>query len=82
MISLIGLFLTLIAGLNALWSLLLYLLYLSGIIGAKASKKIGTDNNKTDEYIEIGKSHSKKFLLSFGWRLALTIIGYLMYSLG
>jgi hypothetical protein len=82
MLSTIGFFLFIIAGINAAWVGLFALLSWSGQVGAKISKKVGTANDNTDQYIEQGKSFSKELLTKLSWRLALTLIGYLMYTFG
>jgi hypothetical protein len=57
----------------------LYLLSLSAVLGTKISKKVGTANEKTDEYLEQGKSMSNDFLMKLIWRLAIGFVGWIMY---
>ncbi|MFP2997983.1 hypothetical protein ABN763_18875 [Spongiivirga sp. MCCC 1A20706] len=82
MVSLIGLIILIFAGINFCWILLWYVLNLSGKAGAQLSKKIGTDNKHTDEYLETGKHFSKELVQKLLWRFVLVIIGYLLYTFG
>ena len=79
MVSLIGFWIAIIAGINAAWSLFLYIMFVAGVGGAKLSKKVGTDNKNTDANIEVGKNESKKYLRSFIIRSAIALIAYLVY---
>lgn len=81
-VSLIGFFIMLIGGLNFLWILLWYVLSLSGQAGAKISKKVGTDNENTDQYIEENKSFNKDLIQKLAVRGIVTFIGALMYFFG
>jgi hypothetical protein len=58
---------------------ILYVISLSAIAGTKISKKVGTANEKTDEYVEQGKSMSNNLLKRIIWRLAIGCIGWLMF---
>ncbi len=64
---------------NAAWVAILYILSLSAIAGTKISKKVGTANDKTDGYLEQGKSMSNDLLKKLVWRLAIGCIGWLMF---
>lgn len=54
-LSIIGMILMLIGFANAAWVAILYVLSLSAVAGTKISKKVGTSNDNTDEYLERGK---------------------------
>ncbi|WP_338759386.1 hypothetical protein WAF17_11620 [Bernardetia sp. ABR2-2B] len=82
MISDIGFFIMILGGVNTLWNLLWLIMAQSSIAGAKISKQVGTDNENTDENIEIGKSFSKQLISNIVPRVAITLIGTLMYLLG
>lgn len=79
MISLTALIIAIIAGLNAIYALFIYVMYLSSIGGAKLSKKVGTDNSRTDENIAKGKVQSKAHLRSFVIRAVITIVAFGVY---
>lgn len=64
---------------NAAWVAILYILSISAVAGTKISKKVGTANEKTDEYLEQGKSISNNLLKKLIWRLAIGCIGWLMF---
>jgi len=61
-LSIIGMILMFVGFANAAWVALLYILSLSAVAGTKLSKKVGTANDKTDEYLEQGKSMSNDLL--------------------
>ncbi|WP_291727184.1 hypothetical protein [Bernardetia sp.] len=82
MISDIGFFVLLIGGINTLWRLLWLIMAQSSMAGAKISKKVGTNNENTAKNIEVGESFSKQILSDLVPRVAVTIIGLLMYLLG
>lgn len=64
---------------SAVWVAFLYILSLSAVAGTKISKKVGTANDKTDEYLEQGMSMSNNLLKKLIWRLAVGGIGWLMF---
>lgn len=64
---------------NAALVLVLYLISLSALMGTKLSKKVGTANQKTDQYIEQGKSFSNDLLVKLIWRIAIGLIGMALY---
>lgn len=64
---------------NAAWVGILYIISLSAFAGTKLSKKVGTANEKTDEYLEQGKSISNGLLKKLIWRLAIAFTGWLMF---
>ncbi|WP_395045630.1 hypothetical protein [Flavobacterium sp.] len=78
-LSIIGMILMFIGFANAAWVAILYILSLSAIAGTKISKKVGTANDKTDGYLEQGKSMSNDLLKKLVWRLAIGCIGWLMF---
>lgn len=82
MISDIGFFVMLLGGINTLWKLLWLVMAQSSMAGAKISKKVGTDNENTDQNIEIGKSFSKQLISDLIPRVVVTVVGTLMYLLG
>lgn len=63
---------------NAAWIAILYIISLSAVTGTKISKKVGTANEKTDEYLEQGKSITNNLLKKLIWRFAIGCIGWLM----
>ena len=79
--GIIGMILMLIGFANAAWVGILYLLSLSAVLGTKLSKKAGTANERTDEYLEQGKSISNDLLVKLIWRLAIGCVGWLLYYL-
>lgn len=78
-LSIIGMILMLLGFANAAWVAVLYILSLGAVAGTKISKKVGTANEKTDEYLEKGKSISNNLLKKLIWRLAIGCIGWLMF---
>lgn len=79
MLSLIGLVL-LIGGLTAGgFTLLWFLLSLSGTVGAKLSKKFGTDNEDTDKHIQQGENLSKSTFKKLLIELLVAGIGFLIW---
>lgn len=79
MTSTIGLFVMIIGGINFAWILLWWLMSASGELGTKLSKKIGTDNENTDQYLEANKKFSKELREKLIVRAVITIIGAIMY---
>jgi hypothetical protein len=63
---------------SAAWVLIIYILSLSAVTGTKLSKKLGTSNEKTDEYLNQGKAYSNQLLKKLGIRLITGVIGWLM----
>jgi hypothetical protein len=78
-LSIIGMILMFIGFASAALVAVLYVLSLSAVAGTKISKKVGTANDKTDEYLEQGKSISNGLLKKLIWRLAIACIGWLMF---
>jgi hypothetical protein len=78
-LSIIGMILMLIGFANAAWVALLYILSLSAVAGTKLSKKVGTANDKTEGYLEQGKSISNDLLKKLIWRLAIGCAGWLIF---
>lgn len=78
-LSIIGMILMFLGFANAAWVAILYVLSLSAVAGTKISKKVGTANENTDEYLEQGKSISKGLLKKLIWRLAIGCLGWLMF---
>lgn len=78
-LSIIGMILMLFGFANAAWVAILYIISLSAVAGTKISKKVGTANEKTDEYLEQGKSMSNDLLKKLIWRLAIGCIGWLLF---
>ena len=64
---------------SAVWAAIFYIISLSAVAGTKISKKVGTANENTDEYLEKGKSMSNALLKKVIWRLAIGCIGWLMF---
>jgi len=64
---------------NAAFVLLLYVISLSALAGTKLSKKVGTANEKTDHYIEQGKSYSNDLFVKLIWRIGIGLVGLLLY---
>jgi len=79
--GIIGMILMFVGFANAAWVGILYILSLSAVAGTKISKKVGTANEKTDEYLEQGKSMSNGLLKKLIWRLAIGCVGWIMYYL-
>ena len=65
---------------NTAWVLIIYIITGSATLGAKISKKVGTSNDKTDSYIDQGKSFSNDMLVKIIYRSVITLIGYLMMT--
>jgi hypothetical protein len=78
-LSIIGTILMIFGFASAAWVGFLYIISLSAVAGTKISKKVGTSNDKTDEYLEQGKSMSNNLLKKLIWRLAIGGIGWLMF---
>ena len=78
-IGIIGMIMMMLGLANAAWIGILFLLSLSARVGTNLSKKLGTANERTDEYAEQGKSISNDLLSKLIARLAIALIGYLMY---
>ena len=78
-LSIIGTILMIFGFASAAWVGFLYIISLSAVAGTKISKKVGTANDKTDEYLEQGKSMSNNLLKKLIWRLAIGGIGWLMF---
>lgn len=78
-LSIIGMILMFIGFASAALVAALYVLSLSAIAGTTISKKVGTANDKTDEYLEQGKSISNGLFKKLIWRLAIACIGWLMF---
>lgn len=78
-LSIIGMILMIFGFASAVWVAFLYILSLSAVAGTKISKKVGTANDKTDEYLEQGMSMSNNLLKKLIWRLAVGGIGWLMF---
>lgn len=69
-LSIIGMILMFLGFAGAAWAAVLYVLSLSAVAGTRLSKKVGTANDKTDEYLETGKAMSNNLLKKLIWRLA------------
>ncbi len=80
MLSIIGTLLFMIGLANMAWVLIIYLISVSALFGTKLSKKVGTANDKTDGYIQQGKSFSNDLLVKLIYRGVITGIGYLMMT--
>lgn len=78
-LSIIGMLLMLVGFANAVWVAVLYILSLSAIAGTKLSKKVGTANDKTDDYLVQGQSLSSGLLKKLLWRLAIGCTGWLLF---
>ena len=81
MIGIVGLILMLLGGVNIVWFLLWALIGWSGTLGAKLSKKVGTDNEHTDDAIAIGKDFGKKALSKGITSAVLMGVGAILYFL-
>lgn len=79
MLSLLGIVLMIVGGIKFVWALLFYILNRSGQVGTKISKKIGTNNEYTDEYLEGSKIFSKELIEKLLISGTLTFAGFLMY---
>lgn len=78
-LGIIGMILMFFGFANAVWVAILYIISLSAVAGTKISKKVGTANENTDQYLEQGKSVSNALLKKLIWRLAIGCIGWLLY---
>lgn len=78
-ISFISLMVAIIAAINTAWTFFLALMGASGTLGAKLSKKAGTDNANTDQNIETGKSFMMAMIDKTKYRAAVAIIAYVIY---
>ncbi|WP_291139031.1 hypothetical protein [Flavobacterium sp. UBA7663] len=78
-LSIIGMIIMVLGFINGAWIGILYIISLSAVAGTKLSKKVGTANEKTDEYLEQGKSMSNTLLKKLIWRLAVGCTGWLMF---
>lgn len=78
-LAIIGMILMFVGFANAAWVAVLFIISLSAVAGTKISKKVGTANVRTDEYLEQGKSISNSLLKKLIWRLAVGCIGWLMF---
>jgi UPF0716 family protein affecting phage T7 exclusion len=76
-LGIIGTILMFIGFASAAWAAILYV-FLSAVAGTKLSKKVGTANERTDEYLEQGKSMSKAIFKKLILRLAIGCAGWLM----
>ncbi len=81
MINLLGAVLMIMGGINIAWFLLWSLMTWSGTLGAKISKKIGTDNDQTDATIAIGQDFKKKLLSKVIISSILAAVGAIMFFL-
>ena len=79
MIEIIGVILMVVGGINLVWFLLWALLAWSGTLGAKISKKVGTDNEHTDAAIKTGENFGKTAIKKFVTSAILLSIGAIMY---
>lgn len=78
-LGIIGMILMIFGFANAAWVAILYIISLSAVAGTKISKKVGTANENTDQYLEQGKSVSNALLKKLIWRLAIGCIGWLLF---
>lgn len=78
-LSITGMLLMIFGFANAAWVGLLYLFSLSAVAGTKLSKKVGTANDKTNDYLVQGQSLSSGLLKKLLWRLVIGGIGWLMF---
>jgi hypothetical protein len=81
MIKVLGMFLIGIGALNFAWFLFWALLAFSGSAGARLSKKVGTNNEGTDDAIRLADSFGKIALTKIGISAALAGIGCICYCL-
>lgn len=77
--EIVGLILMVIGFINAIWVLVIYALSLSSLFGAKLSKRFGTSNENTDDYIGIGKSFNTSLLIKFTIRVLVGVAGWIIY---
>ena len=82
MLALIGTAFLLIGAVNMAWFLLWFLLAWSSTLGAKVSKKVGTDNDNTDNNIQLGEAFKKEALQKFAISTALLIVGSVLSHIG
>ncbi|MDX2173171.1 MAG: hypothetical protein SFY56_08630 [Bacteroidota bacterium] len=82
MLQLIGIILMIAGGARFAWALLFYLLNVSGRAGAHLSKKVGTDNDKTDEHIEGSKKFDKELFEKLLWSGCIIVFGFILYLFG
>ena len=82
MIAVIGAAFLLMGAVNMVWFLLWFLLAWSSTLGAKVSKKVGTDNENTDSNIQLGEAFKKEALKKFAISTALLIVGSLLSHIG
>ncbi|WP_294284963.1 hypothetical protein [uncultured Chryseobacterium sp.] len=80
-LAIIGMIMMVLGFASAAWVAILYVLSLSALAGTKISKKVGTANEKTDEYIETGKAVSGGLLKKLIVRLVVGCTGWLMFYL-
>lgn len=78
-LGIIGMILMIFGFAAAVWVAILYIISLSAVAGTKISKKVGTANENTDQYLEQGKSVSNALLKKLIWRLAIGCIGWLLF---
>jgi hypothetical protein len=78
-IGIIGMIMMVLGLANAAWVGIWFLIVMSARVGTNLSKKLGTANERTDEYAEQGKLFSNDLLVKLISRLAIALIGYLMY---
>ena len=69
-------------GVRLAWVLLFYVLNVSGRAGAKISKKVGTDNDETDQHIETSKKFDKELIEKILWRGGVIVLGLILYLIG
>lgn len=78
-LGIIGMILMYVGFASAIWAAFLYLMSLSAVAGTKISKKVGTANENTDQYLEQGKSMSNALLKKLILRVAIGGIGWLLF---
>ncbi|MEO0768389.1 MAG: hypothetical protein AAFY72_02995 [Cyanobacteria bacterium J06649_4] len=76
--EIIGFLLMLFGGLNMAWFLLWFLLGWSATLGAKASKKVGTANESTDDNILLGERFQREAFRKFAVSASMLIVGSLL----
>ncbi len=80
MLTIILYFILIVFGLNAAFALIMFIVYQSGILGAKLSKKVGTNNQHTNKSIITGNKESKYYLKRFIITLTISAIsGLVLY---
>ncbi|MGD1951367.1 MAG: hypothetical protein ACFB14_17220 [Leptolyngbyaceae cyanobacterium] len=82
MIALIGTAFLLMGAVNMAWFLLWFLLAWSSTLGAKVSKKVGTDNENTDSNIQLGEAFKREALQKFAISTGLLIVGSVLTHIG